>query len=241
MLELTERQKQILTAIIREYMESAQEIGSHFLIDKYNMRVSSATVRNEMMRLMELGLLNKSHVSSGRIPTDQALRLYFKEMSEPEPLDSLAEVEIRQEVFRDRFDKDKLIRAILEILNEASDSASFMVVDSSVRYYGLSNLIRFHEMQKLEVLKRILDLLEDEEFLEQLLSRYSGEEISILIGNETGVDDLENCAMAFCEANLWGDKVCYGVIGSRRMDFPHVLLVMKKLKESIDESLRGWR
>jgi len=221
-------------------MENAQEVGSHLLIDKYKMNVSSATVRNEMMRLMNLGLLNKSHISSGRIPTDLALRLYFREIATMEPLDALEEVEIKQEVFRERFDKDKLITAILDILAEISQGASFVIADENVRYHGISSLIRLQELQKLAVLQRVLDLLEDEEFLDQLLSRYQNEDVGFLIGTETGIDDMEDCALAFCETNLWGEKICYGVIGSRRMNYPKIIQVMSKLKDSLEESLRGW-
>jgi heat-inducible transcriptional repressor len=65
-MSITERQREVLMAIIKEFMESAQEVGSVTLLEKYDFDVSSATIRNEMVRLMEEGLLEKSHVSSGR-------------------------------------------------------------------------------------------------------------------------------------------------------------------------------
>ena len=66
MQSITERQKEILMAIISEFMQSPDEVGSLSLLEKYNLGVSSATVRNEMAHLMDLGLLEKSHISSGR-------------------------------------------------------------------------------------------------------------------------------------------------------------------------------
>ena len=69
MQSITERQKEILMAIIREFMSNADEVGSLALLEKYKLGISSATVRNEMAKLMELGLLEKSHISSGRYPT----------------------------------------------------------------------------------------------------------------------------------------------------------------------------
>ena len=67
-------------AIIKEFMDDANEVGSLSLVEKYNLGVSSATIRNEMVKLMSLGLLEKNHISSGRLPTDQALRLYVSKI-----------------------------------------------------------------------------------------------------------------------------------------------------------------
>ncbi|HAM37538.1 TPA: heat-inducible transcriptional repressor HrcA, partial [Patescibacteria group bacterium] len=67
-------------AIIKEFMGDAEEVGSLSLVEKYHLGVSSATIRNEMVKLMQLGLLEQTHSSSGRLPTDQALRLYVSEM-----------------------------------------------------------------------------------------------------------------------------------------------------------------
>lgn len=81
-MDLTERQREILIAIIKEFMQEADEVGSLSLVEKYDLGVSSATIRNEMVKLMDLGLLEKSHISSGRLPTDQALRLYVAKILE---------------------------------------------------------------------------------------------------------------------------------------------------------------
>ena len=94
-MELTERQKEILRAVIREFMEEAEEVGSLSLVEKYDLGVSSATIRNEMVKLMGLGLLEKSHISSGRLPTDQALRLYVTNFLGRRELNAMVSVEIR--------------------------------------------------------------------------------------------------------------------------------------------------
>ena len=79
-MDITERQNAILMAIIKEFMGDANEVGSLSLVEKYHLGVSSATIRNEMVKLMALGLLEKNHISSGRLPTDQALRLYVSKI-----------------------------------------------------------------------------------------------------------------------------------------------------------------
>ena len=71
MNELTERQKLILALVIRDYIETAQPIGSQHLVDSYNLNVSSATVRNEMVALTEMGYLRQPHTSAGRVPSEE--------------------------------------------------------------------------------------------------------------------------------------------------------------------------
>ena len=140
-MDLTERQREILTAIIKEFMQEADEVGSLSLVEKYDLGVSSATIRNEMVKLMDLGLLEKSHISSGRLPTDQALRLYVTKILERRQLSPMISVEIRQGIYRDRFDKDIVIKSILDILSKETESLVFLVLDDEVRYFGITNYL----------------------------------------------------------------------------------------------------
>lgn len=79
---LDERKKLILEAIIGSYLLNAEPIGSRTISKNYNLGVSSATIRNEMSDLEDLGLLSKAHSSSGRIPSDKAYRLYVNNLIE---------------------------------------------------------------------------------------------------------------------------------------------------------------
>ena len=88
-MRLTERQKEILFAIIEEYAEVATPVGSITLAKLFN--VSSATIRAEMAKLESLGLIAQPHTSAGRIPTDAGYRLYVNALSErnEEEIDSM--------------------------------------------------------------------------------------------------------------------------------------------------------
>lgn len=77
---LTSRQKLILKAIVEHYVEYAQPVGSKILTDKPYLNYSSATIRYDMARLEELGLLEKTHTSSGRIPSDEGFRYYVSNL-----------------------------------------------------------------------------------------------------------------------------------------------------------------
>ena len=68
-MELSDRKKKILQAIIDDYIVSAEPVGSSHILQKYDLGVSSATIRNEMAALEEAGYLEKTHTSSGRVPS----------------------------------------------------------------------------------------------------------------------------------------------------------------------------
>jgi len=85
-VELSERKKQILKAIISDYICTAEPIGSKTLAEGHALPFSSATIRNEMSELEALGYLEKPHASSGRVPSPRGYRLYVDELMErPEP------------------------------------------------------------------------------------------------------------------------------------------------------------
>jgi heat-inducible transcriptional repressor len=73
---LTERDRKVLQAIIRDYIQTAQPVGSRIVSKKYKMELSPATIRNVMVDLEEMGFLTQPHTSAGRVPTDKAYRFY---------------------------------------------------------------------------------------------------------------------------------------------------------------------
>ena len=77
---LNDRKKEILQAIIEEYIRSAEPVSSNAIVNKYNVDCSSATVRNEMAELEKLGFLDKPHTSAGRVPSAKGYRFYVDEL-----------------------------------------------------------------------------------------------------------------------------------------------------------------
>lgn len=241
-MDITERQKAILLAIIKEFMGDAEEVGSLSLVEKYDLGVSSATIRNEMVKLMQLGLLEQTHSSSGRLPTDQALRLYVSEVLSKNKVNPLMSIEIRQGIFRDRFSKDIVIKSILHTLSKETDSVVFMILDEDTRYYGLANLLSFEEFQSVKKIQSIVNILEDDVFLKNITEKYAGSGVSLLIGGESGVGTLQDCAMAFTKVPFWSKESAYvGVLGSKRMDYSVVIPALREVKSSLESSMSGWR
>lgn len=95
-MELNVRKKKILEVIIRDYINTAEPVGSRTLSKRCNLGISPATIRNEMADLEELGFLVQPHTSSGRIPTQQAYRYYVDEIMEIQKLEKMIRTDIHR-------------------------------------------------------------------------------------------------------------------------------------------------
>ena len=73
---LSERKKQILKAIVEAHISGGEPVGSKYIVENRQLTCSSATIRNEMSELEEMGYLEKPHTSSGRVPSEQGYRFY---------------------------------------------------------------------------------------------------------------------------------------------------------------------
>ena len=85
-MELTDRKKQILKIVTEEYIRSAEPIGSKAIVERMPDKISSATVRNELADLVEMGYLEQPHTSAGRVPSAKGYRLYVNELMERKAL-----------------------------------------------------------------------------------------------------------------------------------------------------------
>ena len=120
-MELTERKRQILKVVVEDYIRSAEPVGSKAIAARMGGSVSSATIRNELADLVDMGYLEQPHTSAGRIPSPKGYRLYVNELMEQQKL-SIAETEkINQSLQMKMEELDRVIsqagRAISSFVN----------------------------------------------------------------------------------------------------------------------------
>jgi heat-inducible transcriptional repressor len=115
--ELTPREKKILQAIITDYIQSAEPVGSRTVSKKYRMELSPATIRNVMADLEELGFLVQPHASAGRIPTDRAFRFYVDSILEVCRLKGADETRIARGLEEDRLDFNEVLKRASHLLS----------------------------------------------------------------------------------------------------------------------------
>lgn len=126
-MELSERKKRILKAIIGDYIRTAEPVGSKALTEGHALPFSSATIRNEMSELEEMGYLEKPHTSAGRIPSPQGYRLYVDELME-RPSDSDEDDLPLQKIMQTRVREfDRLIQEAGRLISSLTDYASVAI------------------------------------------------------------------------------------------------------------------
>lgn len=238
---MTDRQKQILSAIIREFMKEADAVGSRNLVSKYKIGVSPATVRNEMVVLADKGYIAKSHISSGRVPTDLGLKFFVHELMDEEPIPNTDEVQVRIRVHKDRFDENALMNNILGFLSSETGSTAISLVGDTLRFRGISSLMDFEELRDVEVMEVLLQLLESKGQLDKILQKSFTDGVCVIIGQECDMDGLKPCAIVFSKFKYFGGKNGYiGVIGPKRMRYARVIPAVRTVSTMIEDAVRGW-
>ena len=144
---LTKRQTAIFKTIVDEFTRTAEPVGSKKLMDMLDFNCSSATIRNEMAHLEEIGLLEKTHTSSGRIPSSKGYRYYVENLMEKE-LDEGVKHSL-QTVFQQRhYSMEEIVKKSCEILSQMTSLTS-VVLGPESRYQTLQH-IQLFPFQSLE-------------------------------------------------------------------------------------------
>jgi heat-inducible transcriptional repressor len=124
MNNLTERQKTLLLLLIRDYIETAQPVGSKRLAEHYHLNLSSATIRNEMAELTELGYLRQPHTSAGRVPTEEGYRYFVSEMMNKAELPESVQHTISHQFHQSRPELEQWMTLAASILASQSQGVS---------------------------------------------------------------------------------------------------------------------
>ncbi|WP_105030303.1 heat-inducible transcriptional repressor HrcA [Arthrobacter ruber] len=131
------RRLEVLRAIVEDYVHSREPVGSKALVDRHQLGVSSATIRNDMAVLEEEGLIAAPHTSSGRIPTDKGYRLFVDRISEVKPL-SAPEKKAIQTLLEGADDlddvMDRTVRLLAQLTNQVAVVQFPRVGGASVRH-----------------------------------------------------------------------------------------------------------
>ncbi len=129
---LPSRKQMILKAIIENYIDSAEPVGSKALMGAFDKPLSSATIRNEMSELEEMGLLEKQHVSSGRVPSSQAYRLYVDQLMDQYRLAAMELQRLREEMEQRMHDMDNILMAASRVVSKVTNHTAVALTQKPV-------------------------------------------------------------------------------------------------------------
>jgi len=236
---LSQRQIEVLKAIISEYTETSEPVGSEILEKKYKLGVSPATIRNEMVELAKKGFLKKTYFSSGRIPSAKGFRFYIKNLMKEKELSTSDEVSFKNSVWDEKKEVHQLLSQATKVLAEKTGLLSIAVTDIKGLYYsGIANLFDLPEFLDLEVTRNFFLRLEELNFWEKVLLQVEEveDEIMCMLGEDDFDDPLfDSCASVLGEFE--GEKIrgAIGVIGPKRMYYDVVIPQIKYFSKLIEE------
>jgi transcriptional regulator of heat shock response len=218
------RQSKLLAAIIDQFIQTAEPVGSRRLLEAGNFTVSSATIRAEMMALEDEGFLMQPHVSAGRIPTAIGYRVYVREFMEPsrEERSVRKKFETLKEEYLRRKDQERVYEAVA-LLAQMIPNVSFATVPhrDQVYYMGFANVLRQPEFRENALLASSVA-----EVLEHRLTALLGsvdvdEKVRYYIGEEDLLRELQSCSLMVTSYSLRGEKGAIGILGPMRMDYAY--------------------
>lgn len=223
MEDISQRQTDILKAIIAEYSESGEPVGSDILEKKYKLGVSPATIRNEMVELAKKGYIKKAHFSSGRVPSAKGFRFFINKLMKEKELSTADEVAYKNSVWDDRSERHKLLSQATKVLAHRTGLISVSATSSGDMYYsGLSNMLNISEFINRELERYLFERLEEIHYWERILDRlqkYDGDIYYLLGDDDLGDPMYESCASVFCEFETDKVKGIIGVVGPKRMNY----------------------
>jgi heat-inducible transcriptional repressor len=123
---LNQRGRSVLNAIIKDYIETAEPVGSRTISKKNDIHLSPATIRNIMAELEDIGLIAQPHVSAGRVPTEEGLRFYVNSILELRPLADVEKRRIQNYLKESNLEVDDLLRTTSKMLAVVTEQAAIV-------------------------------------------------------------------------------------------------------------------
>jgi heat-inducible transcriptional repressor len=237
---LTSRQTQILKTIIDEYIATAEPVGSVALDKKYNLGISPATIRNEMVALTQAGYLRQPHTSAGRVPTPTAMKFYIRQLMEEKQMSLVDEVKAKEEVWDSKNNLDELMSETTRALaNRTRSLAVAALKDKKDRFWqaGYSYVFQNPEFSDIAICQNLFSIFEEFDKLDQLFFGMAQDTspLEVLFGEELGWPELAPTGIIATHFNVRGKPGALGVIGPARSDYATVIPILRYFGNLIEE------
>ncbi len=214
---LDARKETLLKLTVRRYIESAEPVGSAWLADESGLDVSSATIRNELADLEEMGYLMQPHTSAGRAPSETGYRYYVDRFLEKKKPGVSVQEALAEAIGEADDGADRLRRAAKTLAGLSGESVLAAFRPRDVYYTGLSNLFakpEFRQIALVASMSRMLDHLD--EVMEQVFPKVESG-LSVWIGSENPFG--AECGLLIARAPIGNAHGILGVLGPMRMDY----------------------
>lgn len=232
---MTDRQAQILQAIVEQYAEVASPVGSSLLAKAFD--VSSATVRAEMAELERAGYIKQPHTSAGRVPTDKGYRYYVNNIGQSA---GSSVVRRAERALTARVEggglPERTIRNAVDTLVELTHNLGLATIGNQLYMSGLTNLFgqpEFATGQHVTEVARLLDNLEP-----WLRETAPNEPLSVYIGQENPIGRNSGCSLIISRfRSPYSDRSYIGVLGPTRQSYRETMSLVEHTGKALEEVL----
>ena len=235
---LTARQTQILKAIIDEYIETAEPVGSEALEKKYNLGVSPATIRNEMVALTKTSYLRQPHTSAGRIPAPVAMKFYIDQLMEERDLSVADEVKAKEEVWDAKDNFDNLIEEATHALADQTKNLAIAgTAEGKLWHAGYANLFSNPEFENLATCASLFSFIEEVGRMHDLFFGHPGpySPVEVMFGEELSWPNLSPVGIVMTHFSVGGKSGALGIVGPIRLKYPDIIPTLRYYKNLIEE------
>lgn len=245
MHDLTQRQIEILKSLVEEYIETASAVGSETLEKKHNLSASPATIRNEMVRLTDLGYLKKPHASAGRVPTAIGMKFYVQQLMKEKELSVADEVSVKEKVWDYRDRVDRFMKELAKSLAARTKALAVVTTENGDLYAaGYANILDMPEFYDIDLTKALLGITDEVEYfnkIAQSVTTVNPEDVHVLLGEELGPQLAGPYGFVFrhyhTPMHLAGE---IGVLGSTRLNYTAIVPTVRYFGNLIEEVAHGW-
>ncbi len=231
-----DRKQQILKAIVKHFVQTAEPVGSKTILVSYHFSVSPATIRNDMASLEKDGLIYQPYTSAGRVPTDQGYRLYVDEIADYKEAKKRAIQKIKN--IQEQYQAEKIREHIYDavsLLSRATENVSFATLPDNKRtfYLGLSNVLKQPEFALNNIqASQVVEVLENDDNFIRLLKELDIDNfVKIFIGKENILEQIQSCSLIVTKYEKDGFQGYMGIIGPTRMNYPFNKAILEEVKK----------
>lgn len=232
---MTPRQEKILAAIVEQYAEVASPVGSSLLARVF--KVSSATIRAEMVELERLGYISQPHTSAGRVPTDKGYRFYVNQLVNEQELPAKAR---GQRALAARVTSagaaDQTIRNTVDTLVELTHNLGLATIGDQFYMSGLSNLFgqpEFMHPGQVQEVARLLDNIQP-----WLNEAAPNKPLNVYIGSENPIGRSAGASLIISRfRSPFSDRSYIGVLGPTRQSYRDVMGLVGRAGRTLEETL----
>ena len=222
---MDDRLTKLLQVAVDEYILTAEPVGSQYLVERYHLTVSPATVRHWFVALEEAGYLTQPHTSGGRIPTEEGFRLYTELFVKSRPA-SKRERELLDRASRVPCEDGRQLKGVAKALAEVSNQSTFVgLLQADTYYTGLTQLFSQPEFKNWKQVVSLTEVLDHLDETLDILRRQRYPEPKIMLGKNCPFGVI--CGSVVLSIN---DEII-GILGPLRMNYQHAFSLLLTAKQ----------